>query len=128
MTSFKGKVNIGQTYLDTWGREHKIMGNVILQKGWGSAPDVLDKQSVWSLSGVHFNVNTGNDEWGTCLVQLPLGEEKEFWVNRLKLIESKNSKDKLLLIKEDLDRIRQRIQDINAELSNQRMTKQIVLS
>ena len=112
---FKGKVEIGKSYLTTWGVPQHIYGFVVLQAGWGAyQPDVLDKNKVWSLSD-HFDVKTGEGHQHQ-LVQLSRREEIAYWQARLKQIRSVNSDDKLRLIKNDLDRIEERLKYLQENL------------
>jgi hypothetical protein len=111
---FVGKVEIGKTYLDTWGRRHSIEGYVVLRRGWGSESDTFSKDQVWSTGGWHFDINTGTSvHAGKQLVQLPPKDELAFWTAQIKQIKSVNSADKLELIETELATMAARIQELS---------------
>ena len=118
LNCFKGKMEIGKTYLDTWGRYHVVYGYVVTQRGWGRhQPDTLDKTRVWAGSGYHFHVKNGECTHRTRqLVQLPRGEEIRFWKARLAQIRSVNHADNLRLIKDDLDQMEIRLKYLSENL------------
>lgn len=97
-------IQIGKTYLDTWGQEHKI-------NGYARPYGVEDKGIVWSMSS-HFRIEDGqNTSPGHNLVNdldMKPVEAFNFWNNRISDIESVNPPDKLTLIAESLATMRKR--------------------
>jgi hypothetical protein len=114
--AFTGEVEINKTYLDTWGNSRQIMGYVVIRRGgFRGESDTYDKTKVWSLCGNHYSVKTGKSYNGQ-LVQLPPNKELVFWRERIKQIETVNCVDKLKLVSDKLERMRNRVKELEENI------------
>jgi len=91
------KIEIGNTYLDSWGHQHTIQG---LTRN--------NPNHVWSLSS-HFDFNGKNVGGGYNLVVLPPEKEIKHWQDFIKQVEAVNDDNHLKLVKLLLDNMRERI-------------------
>jgi hypothetical protein len=106
-SQLSAKIEVGKTYLDIWGRKHLIAGFI-----------KDSNKIVYSVGGYWFDVKTGKvgkETNGHHLVNLPPKKELAFWRERIKQIESVNSADKLKLVKEGLDAMRERIKELETQ-------------
>src|SRR5688572_17118699 len=105
-------IQIGKTYMDKWGRKHSILGYVRLERGSFGRPDVVDKERVASNSN-HFYTKSGLcTTGGVALVMLSPKRELAYWKRRIEEIEAVNSTDKLKLVENELNNMRERIKEL----------------
>jgi hypothetical protein len=101
-------IEIGKTYLDTWGHIHKIYGHVQDGPMWAKK-SILTQ--VWSISS-HFETKTGkNVGGGSNLVDdfaMAPADAEKYWLDRIAEIKAVNSKEKLTLVADLLTNMRKR--------------------
>lgn len=97
------EVELYQTYLDIWGDSHEINGYV--RKGFKQE----DKTKVWSVKS-HFYKKDGKRVGGghNLVIMSPKGEIA-FWKERIRVITLNNPPEKLKLVKDNLQNMRDRI-------------------
>lgn len=104
-------LQVGATYLDTWGRRRHIEGHVNM-----GYPRKDDPNRVY-CSACHYDINTGiATDPRVRLVNLPPAEELAFWEAQLEFITMANNLIPDKLVQDGLDNMKLRISVLKKEL------------
>lgn len=101
-------IEVGKTYLDTWGYKHAVLGELDPEQ-WGNGPP-----KVWAMDA-HYYKETGLGGKYP-LVSLPPEAEMDLWAHILDQIITNNSAAQLKPVAEQVSNIKRRMAELRASL------------